>query len=345
MNGNISFTSSTILSTTKVGDIFTNDKTIIKREYNDLCKIWHPDKNNNSKESNDVMARINFLYNKAQSLIENNKWESSTFINIANISGKVYKIKFIIEKPFELGNVYICQNSVVYIINKEHKSFFQNGIHTINNFNFLNETMKKEMIRSLPIISESFQTIDDNYVVILKKPKDFLLLTDVLKYFNDKIDDRHVAWILSRLYNIVCYLGVIGLTHNAIMLDNCFISPDSHSCMLLGGWWYAVAHNTKMIGTPKLIYDILPPYIRTTKISSYETDLESIKFIGKQLLGETNGCKIRYNKDVPIAFSEWLLASPEETAIDEFSQWNKILDEAYGKRKFMVMKLSLDDLY
>lgn len=59
----LNFSEIQILQIDKLGDLFTNDKYMIKCEYRDLAKKWHPDVND--KDTSEVFAHINDLYNKA----------------------------------------------------------------------------------------------------------------------------------------------------------------------------------------------------------------------------------------------------------------------------------------
>jgi hypothetical protein len=341
----MNFTAVDILNMNFVGDLFTNDRNKVKSEYIQLSKTWHPDCNDNSDESNAVMAKINIFYEKALNLIDQNKWEGKNFIRISSIDKKAYEIRYRVSCNFELGTMYITDSIVAYIIDGKHKDFYENAVKNIKNFKYANDKMKSEISKYLPIILAEFDTTDNNLGLIIQKTPDLLLLKDVLEYYNNNIPDRHVAWILSSLYNITCYIDYINMSHNAISLNTYFISPKYHSGALLGGWWYAVNQNSKMLGVPKEIYNILPPKTKEFKISNITTDLESIRHIGKQLLGEKNGCKVKYNKDVPKAFVDWLLIGSSEKAVEEYSKWTKVLENSYGKRKFVNMDLSSDKLY
>ena len=334
-----------ILSFKTVGELFTNDKDIMKSEYIKLSKIWHPDCNDNSKESNDVMSIINQLYEKGLRLIEENKWEGKNYIKILCKNKKSYQIKYRTVNSFELGTMYISDTIVAYLIDNKHKNFLDNYKLRVKNFKYANDKMKTEFSKYLPNILEEFETVDNQIGIIVQKTPDLLLLKDVLDYYNGNIPDKHVAWILSSLYNIICYVSFNGLSHNAISLNNYFISPQYHSGALLGGWWYTVGQGDKMLGVSKEIYNILPPKTKENKQGNITTDLESVRFIGKQLLGEKNGCKIKYNTTIPKTLIDWMLVGSSESAVEEYSKWNIVLNNTYGKRKFVDMNLSSDILY
>jgi len=338
-------TAKEILQMEKPGELFTNNADIIRKEYLQLSKKWHPDYNGNSGESNEVMTKINQLYDSALGLIKNNSWESKNIIQFYCTTKEKYEFKYLISYSFELGQYYIGHDHVIYIFDRKHREFYDQYLKIIKNFKYANDTMKSEFLKCLPYFIKNFETSDGSLGVVVRKTPDCLLLKDILAYYKGNIPDRHVAWIMGSLYNIACFIDYNGLTHNGISLDNYYISPLYHNGQLLGGWWYSTNQEQNMMGVSKEIYDILPPKVRNDRVSNITTDLESIRFIGKQLLGEKNGCKVKYNKDLPKSFIDWLLAGSSNSAYEEYSKWNTVLTNSYGKRKFIEMNLSFEDLY
>jgi hypothetical protein len=338
-------TAEKILSAKKVGELFTNDKNIMKSEYVALSKKWHPDCNGNSEESNKVMTKINLFYNKAIDLFENNLWEGKKFIQLYLNNYQTLPINYNANYDFELGTYFTCNDKIIYVIEKEHEKFFINYKNSLAKLKFANDSMKKEFGRYLPFDVKYFKTNDEKFIISIKKPDGFILLRDILNFYNGKIPDRHVAWILSTLYNIVCFLYYNNISQNGINLDNYFISPSNHSGALLGGWWYCTEFNKKMIGMPKEIYNILPPNIKSDKMGNIISDLESVRLIGRQLLGERSSYNIKLRKDIPEPFVNWLLLGSNNNAIEEYERWGKILTDSYGKRHFVEMKISENNLY
>ena len=330
------FTATKILQIQKVGDIFTNDMSKMKKEFIDLCKIWHPDVNK-SPQANDVMIKLNLLYNKAQGLIESNEWEKSNYLMIISAHNKSYEFKFIRELTLPLGKCYIGINNIMYVISDPFKQAYENGIYHMKSLFYTDSKMEEEFKRYVPNIIAEFSSNKHEHVMILTKTADQLLLKDVLDYYGH-IPHRHVAWILSRLYSIACYLDHIGFAHNAITIDNCFISPPHHTISLLGGWWFVRKQGDNLIGIPKEIYKIMPPLIKENKISDIKTDLESIRFLGKQLLDIND-------PELPLAFKQWLNYASADNALKEFKRWQQVLTDSYGKRKFVKMDISQDILY
>lgn len=328
-------TAKKILETNNVGDIFTNDKSKIKSEYISLCKIWHPD-TNSSPESDKVMMHINLLYQKALELIEQNKWEGTNFTRLSGKNKKAYEFKYYATYSFELGTMYISDSYVAYLLNEDHKDLYTNALTQINNLKYSSDNMKEEMQKYLPSILDKFETVDNQFGLVIKKTPDLLLLQDVLNYFK-AIDDKHVAWIMSSLYNLTCYFDYNHIAHNGITLSNCFISPEYHSVCILGGWWYSKNQGDKMIGVSRDIFNILPPKTKEFKISNITTDLESIRLLSKKILSNST--------TVPQSFLNWLKIGSSEKAKDEYKKWFEVLNSSYGKRKFVMMDLKRSDLY
>ena len=99
---------------------------------------------------------------------------------------------------------------------------------------FADGRMAAQLQPGLPEIAARFETADRlALALVLRKAPDLLLLSDVLAHFNGRMDARQVAWIISSLLNLACYLDYARLAHNAILTDAVFISPPRHSSALL----------------------------------------------------------------------------------------------------------------
>ena len=86
------------------------------------------------------------------------------------------------------------------------------------------------------------------------------------------------------------------------------------------------------------------PYIATgAKKSETLTDLESVKLLGRQLLGEANCRKLSLDASVPEPFRAFLINASGENPYEEFSRWDRVLKASYGKRRFVTM--NIEDVY
>ena len=329
-------TADEILKAEKCGDIFSrSDKDTVILEYRQLAKAFHPDICG-LPNANKITAKLNQLYKAALTLIERGEWEISNYLELKDVAGRRYSTKYLKSFPFELGSCYISDLSVTYILDNKHKKFFDNALSQIKKIHYANSDMEKEMSRYMPKIKFAFEIRGGGYCLIISKTPDTFLLSDVLNFYSGTIPDRHVAWIVSRLCNLCCFFDYMGIAHNGLTLENCFISPQYHTLLPIGGWWYARKQTDSLIGIPRILYDVMPVKAKSDKVSSIGTDLEASKLIGRKLLGASSA---------PQPMTDFLNAGSLSRAKDEFSRWNKTLDTAYGKRQFVEMKISRLDIY
>ena len=327
-----------ILSVTKCGDLFPYGEENVKTKYKELVKEWHPDTNNNPNALN-VFVQITELYNKALELLKNGRWEKTNFILISKNNGKKIALNYDTYFEFELGACYVTKTKVVYVLGIDKEKYYSNAIRRINSLRYKDHKMKSDLSRFLPKIYQTFKTTNGEYVIVLDKPEDVYPLKNVFEYFDEQMDDRHVAWIISRLCNLTCYLQFSELVHNGININNCFVSPKDHSILLIGGWWYTTEEEESMIGTTKDIFSIMSVSSKGSKKSSSLTDLESVKLLGRQLLGETNCRKLSLDYSIPKPFIDFLTGGSGKNAYEEFTKWDRALDDSYGKRKFINMEI------
>lgn len=82
-------TSQQILSAKKCGDIFSSDcKQDVIAEYREIARVYHPDISTDPK-ANEVMAKVNQLYEEALRLIDAGTWEVSNQIILKDKSGRL----------------------------------------------------------------------------------------------------------------------------------------------------------------------------------------------------------------------------------------------------------------
>ena len=329
---------SEILSVTKCGDLYPYGEEQVKAKYKELVKDWHPDTNNNP-DALSVFTKITELYNKALELLENGQWEKTNYILISKDNGRKIAFNYDTYFDFELGTCYVSKTKIVYILGNDKEKYYNNAIRRINSLRYKDNKMKDDLSRFFPEIFQTFKAANGEFVIVLNKAEDVYPLKNVYEYFGERIDDRHVAWIISRLCNLTCYLQFSGLVHNGININSCFVSPKDHSILLMGGWWYTTKEEESMIGTTKDIYSIMSVSSKGSKKSSSLTDLESVKLLGRQLLGETNCRKLSLDNSVPKPFINFLTGGSGNNLYEEFTKWDKALEDSYGERKFINMEI------
>jgi hypothetical protein len=197
----------------------------------------------------------------------------------------------------------------------------------------------------LPVINAELVTVD-KFFLIIEKPTNTILLKDALDHFGGKLEDRTMAWMMSRLYNIGCYLKWAKLAHNDIALDTVFVEPANHAAYLLGGWWFTSTIGQKLVAVPGSLIRHAPSSLMKNKVGDSQFDMELIRLIGRQLLGDPNGTKLQLDKTLPRPLVDWLRTVSTGDSFKDFAKWKgPILDSSFGKRTFHEMKVSAEEIY
>lgn len=310
-----------------------------------LRKKWHPDFND-SPDAKDVFSHITQLNIAAKIRIKTDTWSGKATLLYTTSLGNTFKFKYKKCNEFELGKMYIGEQYVAYVISEKNQDLFNNGVKSINNINYPDAKMKSEFKKLMPSIKQTGKT-NIGYVMIMPKPKNAVLLSDLLDFLPDnKIDPKHTAWITSSLYNIAMFLNHSGITHNSILPSTVFVDVDQHMCYLLGGWWYSVKADTKLIAMPSELTKTLPKEIISKKISSTIYDRQSIKALSVKCLGDkAGGSKLLFDKNIPKPFLNWVRTPSITSALDEYAGWIKALESSYGERKFVKFETDITNIY
>lgn len=327
--------------------LYTNDAVIAKKEYRKLSMRWHPDRGGDDE----VFQHIKSLYEVAEDKISKGLWVTPGQLDFSTLDGKRYQILYKKHHKFELGEMYISNTIVVYMIDKINSDLVDNHRSMLKKFKYANDGMKSEFKKYLPEVMMDSET-KDHYVVVYKKTSDLLLLRDVIEHYGE-LPSEHTAWILSSLYNLSCYLKYCGISHNAISMDTYFISPKYHSGALLGGWWYSSEYSKRIIAVPQRTLSHCSDYLNDKKSNDSLIDLQLIKVTGLETLGDPYGSKILMKaksnpKKFPSSFVSWLRTPPKKP-VDAFNEYgtykSKVLLDSWGPPKFHEMKLTSKDLY
>ena len=329
-SGGDCMTKTEILRITKPGDIFPNDETKCKLKYKDYIKQYHPDVKGGDA---DVFEHITKLYKEAIKLIKTGEWEKTNYIELKTKEGKTFQINYLYTSDFEIGTYYVCKRHLIYIIDEEQGKYYKNYLE-----------METVMKRTMPEVIKNGQLANGDFYIVISKTEDVYPLILLLKSVK-RLDPKHVAWMISRLSSICCFLEYNEIVHNGITLESCFVSPQYHSILLLGGWWYAVDSGKEMIGTTGEIYDLMPVTAKTSKMASTITDLESVKLIGRQLFDEKSCRTLKMRKDIPDPIINFLVKGSSDNAIEEMTDWDNSLTDAYGKRKFVELNVTSEQIY
>jgi hypothetical protein len=314
-----------------------------KNEYRRLAKTWHPDAGGNTE----VFAHIAALWAAAAHNIELGVWDNHNTIRFDSRAGTTI-IEIVYEKvhPYELGSYYVANKSVIYFVHEEFDDLVDRSNRVIKMLKFADPKMEKEFKKHLPTDITVKSVVGGKLVRFgIGESNAEFSLRDIYEHFNHKVPSVHVAWIMSRLYNICCYLQWAKLTHNGISMDACMVDPANHYIKLTGGWWYSVGVGSKLKALPESTMNVIPSVLIDEGLGSTRIDLECVKALGRELLGDRGGSKLLMDKTIPKYLLTWLRSPAGDDAFKEFDRWTKVLLDAFGKRHFTELKISAADLY
>ena len=320
--------------------LFTGEVDMLKREYRELAKRWHPDYGGVA----DVLARLNVLYDLGLKRLAEGTWMPVGTVVFKPISGKTVRIRYQAKRDFELGTLYVSRTLVTFAVRKSEADLLDNARAMLAALRFPSAAKEEEFKRCLPKVKTVLET-DDAMVLVLEKTPDVLLLRDVLAQQGGRMDPKAVAWILSSLCNIACFLEWNGISHNALTLDTCFISPQHHTVLPLGGWFYARKVGEKLLALPDESVARAPAEVLDKKVGTVKTDLEMIRALGRELLGDLAGARLGRDPAVPKTVSDWLRFPSAGEARSDYAAWEKARDAGFGARRFTPLAVSDKDLY
>lgn len=295
--------------------------------FHELAKSWHPDRCGR----HDVFAHISALKDAADSNIVDNTIEL-----VSKDGKKRYKIVAQGLRRFELGTMVLCNNFVIFLIDSKHEDLSIRGLRQIGSVRFPDNRMKEQHARFIPNVEKVFTT-ETQEAIVVKKTPDVLLLRDIVAHLG-AIDPKHVAWIVSSLLNLTCFYEVIGLCHNGLSLDTVFISPEHHAAFPIGGWWYAEKVGRTINALSPDVHALAPRSMLTSKKADHRLDLECIRAIARCCLGTDMTI-------VPKPFANFVRLPAPKSPIEDYAQWEKVLTDSFGPRRFLKLSLTSSDIY
>lgn len=335
-----------IMVAVRPSDIFTMDFSVIESEKEAYLDRFKPEAYNTVK--NFIIAqRVILLYRQAIRIL--NGEEEDMSLVISDPDGNVHSFSCEYVYDIKLGKMYVADEHVVFIIDERHESYYKNYIEKANNLPKLHKDVWKNIQYMLPDVIHHFQCLNGDFAIIVKKPCKIYPLREILNYFEGKLAPEYVASIMTRLYNFVCYLDVIGMNHNGIVLDSLFFAPgrlvregDSYTVNdmrivgVYGGWFFSTDSTEKIKGLPREVYEVLPSSCKYSGFATFEVDELCIRRLAKELLGNsTNG--------VPSVLTQWINNTfVEKNSYEEYVAWEKVRNQAFDGHRFVHMDVSID---
>jgi hypothetical protein len=115
---------------------------------------------------------------------------------------------------------------------------------------------------------------------------------------------------------------------------------------VLGGWWYAAQIGERMVAAPAGTIAWAPHDLMDTGRADFRTDLDLVRAIGRELLGDITGASLARASAAPRAMIDWLRLPALDDPIEEYRTWRtQVLHDSFGARRFVELPLTQSDIY
>jgi hypothetical protein len=323
--------------------LFSGDPASLRHEFAVLAKCWHPDCNGAS-EAAKVMERVVILHNAARRKHAIGEWSAPGVIRIDTTTGNSFVLKVKRRHEFELGEMAVAINRVGFLVEKEHTTLFETGLRRIKEIRYLDDRIRGDLAKFMPDVRGVYETAKHR-VAIIAKTEDVILLKDLVAHVGGQLPPKHTAWVVSSLLNLACFFEATGLTHNAISPETIFVTAKHHAVYVLGGWWYAAPTGSRIELLPEMTYVLMPRSMATSKRADIRLDLESIRAVGRTILGDSTGLGLVGREDLPKPMTNFLRLPSSGSAIEDYRAWGKALKDSFGPPRFVELPISSRDVY
>lgn len=327
--------------------LFPGDKKAINAKFRTLVSDWHPD-HNAAPNARSVYEHVVKLRKIALDLLSASAApKSATPLasrEYVTEEGAKSRFSYLRQHSGDLGDILVGNQTIVYEIGRDYRDVAEAEILRVSSLAYADDKMRNEMSRYHPALKRSL-VLADKTVLFYERPADCVLLADLKGFLGGKIVPVHVAWIVSSLMNMVCYLHWAKLVHGAISLDTILVCPAKHSVVLVGGWGYATSSGQRPVMLPRRTTSLVPRLMVKGETVSTKIDIDLVKDIAQDLLGAPGGTGLHLDKTIPRPLIDWTLSPSTDDAVDEYSGWTSTLNAAFGKRKFVEMSVSPKSVY
>lgn len=346
-----------IMAATSPGEIFSMNAETLDHEYEQYLEKYKPAAYSAIRNFT-ISQKVTMLYRSAKQILENcddcsSYLASDGVLELVGNDGvnRTYKYTYSIDT--KISKMYVTAKEIIHVTTSAKRKYYDNFLAKTKRYQHLDKQTWDDVKDMLPHVVEKFETNDGLLVIVIKKPcSKIYSLRELLDYCGGKMRPEYVAAIIHRIYHLVAYLQVVGITHNAITVDNLFFAPgrrikkgepytieDQRFIGLYGGWFFATRASEKLSGVPREVYEVMPEDVKKTGYSSYVTDELSIKRVARELLGDVSGEDLG---DIPEEMAVWVNSlSCKENAYEEYAEWERVNLRSFGKRTFVDLDVCI----
>lgn len=319
---------------------------------------WHPDRNH-APAAAAVFAQVESLFSDALTMLETASrpslkgWQAGVPQPLELKDGDGRHYRFHHQFAFDSGDAvaYCGRRRVAYQYPDEARAVVEAFEARLAALPFADAHMRRGMGHSVPQCCATYSNANPSSagagVVVVQKPREFVPLVAVTEALEGVWAPRDVAWVVSGLFNLACYLEFAGLAHQAILPGNCLISPAGHGVLLAGGWGYAQPDGAPLTWLPAASAAVASPTYMAARRADCRFDRHLIRALALTLLAGagTHGRSRAEPRHRDDAMHEFLYLPPADSAVVDYGRWQHALSQTFGERRFTPLAVSAEDVY
>jgi hypothetical protein len=271
-----------------------------KKDYLRYSKMIYPDFCKHPKAS-DAMAKINHY----KDLIEN---------------GTIY--------TDEAGEFRVFEKKIEYQITDTNRTILR---WSYENYRKLKSKTDEASLKFHRYLPEDMIMNNDKLTIVLKDR--------AVPLSNNQLEQIHVNWIFSRMFEFSMWMQQIGMVHMGLNPTTVFVVPETHGIIVVS--FYHMCPIGKKAETISAKYKTwYPTTLFSKKIATSDIDLELCKKIAIYLLGDRSaaGTKLKMDKKNINQDVLTFLLTKHENSIEIYKKYRDLLAKHF-ERKFYPFSL------
>lgn len=223
----------------------------------------------------------------------------------------------------ETGDFKVFTNEIIYEITDENRDLIQ---QSFDNFKILKSRKDSASINFHRYLPKSMKKNNTKLIITLEDRG--------IPLSNQKLEQIHVNWVFSRMFEVSLWFKNIGYSHLGINPTSVFVIPETHG-IIITTFYHMTKLNTKASTISAKYKMWYPTTLFTEKIATQDIDLELCKKTAIYLLGDRSaaGTKLKVDKDVNQEVLMFLLIKHRNDNTD-YDKYREILKKNFERKYY-----------
>jgi hypothetical protein len=310
-------------------DLFpSNDTKDIKKRFHELAKRYHSDLNH-SPDAALILQHIIAMKDKA---LNRGVRPMEEF---ERIDGTKFRMSY--REHYRGANIdiYTGDSHVSYVARGQEIQCRHADQHK---WRYASTRMEEEMSRFIAPLTHRID-LRDGIMYIYRRLPDQILMSELIRK-EGAIPPEHVAWMISKMLNLACYLEWLKISHTGFGPDFLWVNLEQHEVGFMGPliWWEGFNH--RPIAVPARTVRVANWLTVKSEKADHRIDLSLVRETAKELLGVTDMALVHTVQGITADMARWLKAPAEKSAVKAYEAW----ELSRGKRVFVKYPKNVSEI-